>query len=85
MASEPSTSSSGLSGLEKFYVDNFVIAIIISVCCGIIGLVLNLVAFFTAKDPKAKNNAMICLIISAVLSALGIALNFMGVLGNLGR
>ena len=84
MASDESTSTQR-SGLDKFYVDNFVFAVIISVCCGIIGLVLSAVAFFTSKDPKAKNNAMICLIISGVLMALGIIANFAGLLGKLGR
>lgn len=70
------------SGLDKFYADNFILAIIVSVCCGLIGLAIALVAFITSKDPKAKNNAMICLIISAVLSALGLVAQFGGFLNR---
>ena len=85
MATED-TGSRQLSGLEKFYVDNFVIAIILSVCCNglfLIPLILSAITFFTAKDPKAKNNAMICMIISIVLVGIGIVMNFLGVMGNL--
>jgi hypothetical protein len=69
--------------LDKLYRDNLVVGIILSVCCGLIGLVLALVAFLTAKDPTAKANSKLCLIISAVLVILIIALNFLGVLGGL--
>jgi hypothetical protein len=62
----------GESGpLDGLYRDNFVLGIILSVCCGIIGLALSLIAFFTAKDPTAKKNAQVCLIISAALTLLG--------------
>ena len=59
--------------LDKMYRDtNIVILIIFSLCCGIIAFVLNLVAFLTAKDSKAKSNAQIGLIISAITTVLGV-------------
>jgi hypothetical protein len=70
--------TSQLSGLEKFYRDNFVIGIILSICCNIVGLVLSVVTYLQAKDPKAKNNAMICMIIAIVDIAIGIGINFLG-------
>ena len=74
-------STGEISGLEKFYRDNFVMAIVLSVCCGAIGLVLSLITYFTAKDPKAKSNAMICMLIPIVLGAVGVLLNFVVGLG----
>ena len=71
------------SGLDKLYADNFVVAIILSVCCGIVGLILSLITMLTTKDPVAKKNATICVIIPIVLGAIGVLLNFLGVLGGL--
>ncbi|HLW66108.1 MAG TPA: hypothetical protein VKS79_12425 [Gemmataceae bacterium] len=71
------------SGLDKWFTDQFVFAIIISICCNglcLIPLIINFIGFFTCKDPKAKNNAMICLIISVVLTVLGLGLRFSGVI-----
>ncbi len=71
--------SGQVSGLEKFYRDSFVLAIAVSVCCGGVGFVLALITYFTAKDPKAKSNAMICIIIPIVLSAIWVLLYVLGV------
>lgn len=38
----------------------------------------SLVCFFTAKDPKAKSNATIVMIIDGAIIVLGIILNFAG-------
>ncbi len=65
MASDTS-SSRPLSGLDRFFVENFILAIILSVCCNVVGLILSLLGVITCKDPKAKNNAIICLIVWAV-------------------
>ncbi|MFL5338918.1 MAG: hypothetical protein ACJ8F7_02025 [Gemmataceae bacterium] len=73
-----------MSGLEKFYHDNFVLGIILSVCCNIVGLILSVIAYLQSKNAKAKNNAMICMIIAIVMIAVGAAARFAGVLGNLG-
>jgi hypothetical protein len=59
--------------LDKMYRDtNIVILIIFSLCCGIISLVMNLIAFFTAKDPVAKGNAKTALIVSAIMAVIGV-------------
>ena len=61
---------------------NIVVLILFGVCCGLIAFVLSLVGYLTAKDSKAKSNALLVLIISGVLSALSIALQFAGILGG---
>ena len=63
---------------------NIVVLVLFGICCGLIAFVLSLVAFLTAKDGKAKSNAMLVLIISGVLSAVGIVLQVAGVLGGMG-
>jgi hypothetical protein len=64
------------SGLDKFFVDNFIIAIFLSICCATPGLIVSIIGVVTCTDPKAKNNATICLIVSAVLHAGAILGNF---------
>jgi hypothetical protein len=59
--------------LDGFYKDQFIICIILSACPCVsgIGLILALIAFFTAKDPLAKKNAKTCMIVSiAVIAAI---------------
>jgi hypothetical protein len=57
------------TGLDKFFVDNFIIAILLSICCFTPGLVLSILGVVTCQDAKAKSNATVCLIISVVLHA----------------
>jgi hypothetical protein len=69
------------SGLDKWFTNQFVFAIIVSICCNglcLIPLIINVIGFFTCKDPKAKNNAMICMIISLVLVGIGVVLRLTG-------
>jgi ABC-type spermidine/putrescine transport system permease subunit I len=70
------------TGLDKYFVDSFVFAIIVTVCCGLIGLVLNIAGLVTCKDPRAKQNATICLILSVVLHAVGLGIKFSGLLNQ---
>jgi len=57
--------------LDKTFRDtNIVVLIIFGCCCGIIAFALSLACMLTAKDQKAKSNAMIVLIISAIVSVL---------------
>ncbi|MFO0936073.1 MAG: hypothetical protein U0798_06100 [Gemmataceae bacterium] len=71
--------------LDKMYRDtNIVVLIIFSICCGLIALVLNLVAFFTAKDSKAKSNAQIALIVSVVSAAAGVILGIINAMAGAG-
>lgn len=57
---------------------NIVVLILFACCCGIIAFILALVAFLTAKDPKAKSNAMIVMIVSGILSVIGIIAQVVG-------
>jgi hypothetical protein len=68
-----------LSGFDNWYTGMFVLAIIVSLCCGLIGLIVNAIGISSAKDPKAKANAKVCLIISIVIviiNAIGVVVQF---------
>lgn len=70
-----------LGPLDKMYRDtNIVVLVLFGLCCGVIAFVLSLVAYLTGKDPQAKSKAMTVLIISAIMSVIGIALNLTGAL-----
>jgi hypothetical protein len=60
------------SGLDKFYRDNFAVAIVLAVCCGIVALILEIIVLTSGKDPVAKKNAKTALIIQLVLAGVGI-------------
>jgi uncharacterized membrane protein len=69
-----------LGPLDKMFRDtNVVILVLFGLCCGVIAAVFGLVGMLTAKDPKAKSNATLVLIIGGIMFALGIVLNIMGV------
>jgi succinate dehydrogenase/fumarate reductase cytochrome b subunit len=72
--------SSGAKGpLDNMFANtNIVILILFALCCGIIALVLALVCYFTAKDPKAKSNAMLIIAIDVVLFIVGIVIQLAG-------
>jgi hypothetical protein len=69
---------------NMFAKTNIVVLILFGICCGLIAFALSLVAFLTGKDPQAKSNAMIVMIISGILSVLGLILNLTGALGGIG-
>lgn len=74
----------GMGPLDGMYRNtNIVVLVLFGICCGLIAFVLSLVAFLTAKDPKAKSNAMLVMLISGILSALGLVLQFAGILGGM--
>lgn len=76
--------SGELGPLDKMYRDtNVVILVLFGICCGIIAFVLSLVCFLTAKDPTAKSNAKLVMIVGIIMFVIGIALNVLGVLGGL--
>jgi hypothetical protein len=58
---------------------NIVVLVLFALCCGLIALVLALVCYFTAKDPKAKSNAMVVIVIDVVLFIVGIIIQVAGV------
>jgi hypothetical protein len=70
----PRRSGGGAKGpLDGMFANtNIVILIIFAICCGYIAVVLALICFLTAKDPKAKANAKLVLIIDAVLIVINI-------------
>lgn len=60
-----------LGPLDKTFRDtNIVILILFALCCGFIAMVLSIIGVATAKDEKAKQNAIICLVISAISGGL---------------
>jgi hypothetical protein len=79
-------SRSGEKGpLDNMYANtNIVVLILFGCCCGLIAFVLSLVAFLTAKDPKAKSNAMIVMIVGGVVMILNIVAAVTGQLAQLG-
>jgi hypothetical protein len=74
-------SDSGSKGpLDGMFANtNIIILVLFALCCGIIALVLALVCYFTAKDPKAKANATIVIAIDVVLFIIGIIVQVAGI------
>lgn len=72
-----------LGPLDKMFRDtNIVVLILFAVCCGIIALALGLVGMLTAKDPKAKSNATLVVIISGILTAISVVLQVTGAMAG---
>ena len=72
---------SELSGMDKFFsnTDLAVVLIIFSFCCcPLAGLITGGIGMATCKDPKAKQMAMICLIVSIVGLVIGLGAQFSG-------
>jgi hypothetical protein len=62
---------------------NIVVLVLFACCCRGIALILALICFFTAKDPKAKSNAMIVMIIDGILVTAAIILQLTGALAGM--
>lgn len=61
-----------LGPLDKMFRDtNMVILVLFGICCNTIALILGIVCLVTAKDEKAKSNALIVTIVGAV-STVGV-------------
>jgi hypothetical protein len=72
-----------LGPLDKMFRDtNIVILVLFGLCCNGIALILGIIGLVTAKDPKAKSNAMIVTIIGAVVTVIGGGIRFSGVLNR---
>ena len=70
---------------DKMYRDtNIAILILFGVCCNWIAFIFSLIAFLTAKDPTAKSNAKLVMIVAAVAFVVLFGLQMAGVLGGLG-
>lgn len=73
-----------LGPLDKMFRDtNIVILVLFAICCRGIALILSLICYFTAKDPKAKSNALIVICIDLALVVVAIILNLTGALAGL--
>ncbi len=73
MATEDAPPPAQMGWLEQQFLNlNIVIWIIVACCCWPAGLVLGGIGYFTATNPKAKQNALITLIIGGVLGVLSI-------------
>ena len=51
---------------------NVVILVSFGFCCGLIAFIIALNCVLTAKNEKAKSNAVLVLIISGIVTALGV-------------
>jgi hypothetical protein len=72
-----------LGPLDKTFRDtNIVVLVLFGFCCGIIALALSLVCLLTAKDEKAKSNAMIVVIVSGLMTVIGVGLQLTGILAG---
>jgi hypothetical protein len=66
------SSGGQLSGLDGFFANtNIILLIILAICCNPLALILSAIGYFTGKDPRAKQNALVVLIVSVVLFFLG--------------
>ena len=61
-----------LTGLDAFFTNNFVMAIVLTVCCGFIGLIVNIIGATSCTDPTAKKNAKLLLYIQLGLIVFGL-------------
>lgn len=72
-----------LGPLDKMFRDtNMVVLVLFAVCCNGIALILGIICMVTAKDPKAKSNAMVVTIIGAVVAVVGGGVRIAGVLNR---
>lgn len=79
----PARRSEKLGPLDKMFRDtNIIILVLFALCCNGIAAILGLICVLTAKDPKAKSNATITLIIGAIVTVLSIALQVVGAIGG---
>jgi len=57
---------------------NVVVLVLFGLCCNGIALILSIICLVTAKDPVAKKNATITLIVAAIFGGGLVVLNFVG-------
>jgi hypothetical protein len=70
-----------LTGLDGTFANTNIVMLVLFGClCGDIALILGIVGLFVCKDPKARSNALIVTLISAVRVAVAVVVI---VLGNL--
>jgi thiamine transporter ThiT len=70
-------SKAELGPLDGMFRDTSIIVLVLfGFCCGGIALILSIICLVTNKDPQAKSNALIVLIISLIGSAVGCVAGF---------
>ena len=70
--------------LDKTFRDtNIVVLVLFALCCRGLAFILGLVCYLTAKDPKAKSNALVVVLIDGILTALGVVAQLTGALAGL--
>jgi hypothetical protein len=52
---------------QQFANTNIVVLCIFGFCCGGLAAIIAAIAYFTGTDPKAKQNALIVMIIGAIM------------------
>jgi len=76
--------SSDRSFLDSTFADtSIVILILFGLCCGMVAVVLSIVALITCKDETARRNAVIVLIGSAIAAVVQTILFIMGSPGRM--
>ena len=67
----------GSGPLDALYASptNLIFLIPFGLCCGLVAFILSLVAFLTGKDPRAKTNAVVVLIVSGMMMVIGVLVN----------
>jgi uncharacterized membrane protein len=69
----PTGSPEDMGWMDKqFSQTSMVVLVIFALCCGIIALIFGLIGVATCKDPVAKKNATIVLVIGLIMTALGV-------------
>jgi hypothetical protein len=63
---------------------SMVVLILFAVCCSLIAFILSVICVATAKDPTAKSNATVVLIVSAIFAFLGGAVQIARMGGGFG-
>jgi hypothetical protein len=72
-----------LTGLDAMFANtNIVLLVLFGVCCNGLALILGVVGLITCKDPKAKKNATIVIIVGGIMTILGLIAQFSGLLGK---
>ena len=59
------------------------VLVLFAFCCGFIALILGILGVVLCKDPVAKKNATLVLIISIITTLIGIAIQFGEVLSSM--
>lgn len=60
--------------LDKMYGEtSMVLLVMFGCCCGMLAMILSIIAYVTGRDEKAKSNAMVVIVLSVLSVAFWIA------------